>query len=107
MSALTQLAAQGFNTIVGTLSANANARKQRELSEAIARLNLEQQAQLEKRLQDAKSASKRLSLIFQAVALEKNQELIRETNRQKYGAYMVVGVGMISLAVIIFLARKK
>ena len=107
MSALTSLAGAGFNTIVSTISANKNAKEQRRLTEAIARMNSEQQAMLEKRLQDAQSASERLSLVFQAVALEKNRDLVRETTRQKVGAYIVVGVGMASLAFVIFLARKK
>lgn len=97
----------GFSVITNTISGISQANKQRELQEKIAKLSLAQQLELEKRMQDANSAIERQKLLFEALAVDKNREFMRETNRERNMGLIVIGIGLIALGSVIFLTRKK
>tara|TARA_R110000850_G_scaffold87677_6_gene188483 strand:- start:185 stop:514 length:330 start_codon:yes stop_codon:yes gene_type:complete len=97
----------GFTAILGTLSSIKEAKNQRELQEKIIRMSLAQKRELEIRMQDAQTAVARQKILFEALAVDKHHALIRETSREKSVSLVVVGIGAILLAVIIYQARRK
>ena len=97
----------GFSTIVGTISGISQQNKQLELQEKIAKMSLEQKYALEKRMQDAQSTMERQKILFEALAVEKNIDLIRETSKERNVGLIIIGIGIIALAGVIYLAKKK
>lgn len=97
----------GFSTIVNTIAGVSQQKKQNELQEKIARMNLAQQAELEARMREATTAMERQKLLFEALAVDKHREFMKETNRERNMGLIVIGFGMIALATVVYLARRK
>lgn len=108
-SGLTDAIGMGLNLIVGTISSVQNAKKNRELQEKLGKMSLQQQKELEERLQDANTQIARLNIMYQTFAVLENQKLIDERkNKQLTLFYFLGGGSMLLVAMaIIYKMRKK
>jgi formiminotetrahydrofolate cyclodeaminase len=93
--------------VVGGLFAKGEAKKARELQEQLAKLSLAQQKELEQRLQDVRAETERQSLVYQFLAVQNNNEMLNRIQSKRYTSYIVLGVGVTTLAVVILKLSKK
>jgi len=105
----TQAIGAGLNLIVGTLAGLSDAKKNRELQEKLSKMSLQQQRELEERLQDANTQIARLNIMYQTFAVLENQKLVDERkNKQLRLFYFLGGGSMLLVAMaIIYNMRKK
>lgn len=97
----------GLNLLVGTLAGVSDAKKNRELQEKLGKLSLQQQKELEQRLQDANTQIARLNIMYQTFAVLENQKLIDERkNKQLTLFYFLGGGSMILVAMAIIFKRR-
>jgi hypothetical protein len=82
-------------------------RKNRDLMNDLAQLNLAQQKQLAERLQDATTETERQGLAYQFLALQKNNEAVNKIQGKRYTSYIVLGVGVTILALVFLKLAKK
>lgn len=95
------------NAIIGGAFAKADAKKQREMEEKIALLSLDQQKWLEQHLQDVQGEIAKQQIIYQYLAVQNNNEMLNRVQSKRYTSYIVLGVGIIVLAVVILKLGKK
>lgn len=95
------------SAIIGSAFAKADAKKQREMEEKIALLSLEQQKFLEQRLQDVQGEIAKQQIIYQYLAVQNNNEMLNRIQGKRYTSYIVLGVGVVILAVVILKLGKK
>lgn len=82
-------------------------RMNRDLQEKLAKLSLEQQKELETRLQDSKTETERIALAYQYLAVQKNSEALNKMQSKRYTSYIVLGVGVTILAVVFIKLAKR
>lgn len=104
----TNLIGQVVNVGVGTLFKIDNANKQRELEERIAKMSLETQRKIQFQLSKAKTNIEKQRIAFQILALNQNESLVRdlEKDRNETIKYLAIGMGILA-TVIIILKNKK
>jgi len=98
---------QLVGTFISIGFAKNDAKKQRKLQEKIAKMSLENQQVIANRLAQAQTNIEKQRIAFQILALENNANLVRELEADKNKSLIVVGVGVMALAVVIFLAKRK
>jgi TolA-binding protein len=104
----TQAIGAGLNLIVGTIAGVQDAKKNRELQEKLSKMSLEQQKELEQRLQDANTQIARLNIMYQTFAVLENQKLIdSRKNKQLTLFYFLGGGAMLLVGMAIIFKRKK
>lgn len=77
------------------------------LEEQIVNLSEKQQRELEAKLLSTEDELERSRILFQYLAVQKNQALIEETKAERNKGLMVIGIGAIMLIGVVLLARKK
>lgn len=98
----TQAISMGLNLVVGTIASQSDAKKRRQLEESLAKLSLAQQKDLEIRMQDVKSDTARLSIMYQTFAVLENQKLVDSRKNKQLillgilggGILLLIGLGM-------------
>lgn len=99
---------EGINLAIGLYSSGQQAKKQRELELSIAKLSLEQQNNLAKRLQDAQSDIARTNIMYQTFAVLENDKLVNERkNKQLTLFYFLGGGSMLLVAMAIIYKMRK
>lgn len=101
------IAGQLIGTFISIGFAQNDAKKQRKLQEKIAKMSLENQQVIAERLAQAQTNIEKQRIAFQILALENNANLVKELEADKNKSLIVVGVGVMALAVVIFLAKRK
>ena len=96
-----------FSTIVGTIAGVSNANKQKDLEKYLGQLSIQQKTALEARLQDKTNEIERQKILFEALAVDKNIALATQTSKEKNFSLIVVGIGLVVLAGVVILSRKK
>ena len=91
------LIALGVSTILNLVSGSVNAKKMRELQEKLAKLSLKQQKELEEKMLEAQSETKRLERMYQTFAIINNQKLYDERKAKQLTLYYVLGLGSLLL----------
>lgn len=102
-----EIAGQLISTFISIGFAQQNAKQQRELEEKIAQMSLETQKQIQERLAQAQTDIEKQRIAFQILSLEKNQELVKSLEKDKYKSMVILGVGAVALAFVIVLAKRK
>lgn len=95
------------STLITSSFAKADAKKQREMEEKIAMLSLDQQKWLEQRLQDVQGEVAKQQIIYQYLAVQNNNEMLNRIQGKRYTSYIVLGVGVVILAVVILKLGKN
>ena len=103
----TQLASMGLDLIVGTISSQTNAKKQRQLQEKLAKMSLQQQKELEERLQDTNSNLERLNIMYQTFAVLENQKLIDGRKNKQLILIGILGGGVLLLTGLAIFYKRK
>ena len=101
------LASQVLTTGIEMLFAVKDAKNQRKLEETIAKMSLETQKEIADKLALAQTDIERQRIAFQILALDKNNALLDGLERDKYKSMIIVGIGAVALATVIFLAKKR
>lgn len=100
------LAVQAFTSTFSAVIRKSDAKKQKELVEYLEKLSVKQIADLEERMKAQTTEFDRQRLLFQAMAVERNQLLIKQTDKKFNTSIIVVGVGFILLIVLIMSQKK-
>jgi hypothetical protein len=95
------------STLITSSFAKADAKKQREMEEKINLLSLDQQKFLEQRLQDVQGEIAKQQIIYQYLAVQNNNEMLNRIQGKRYTSYIVLGVGIVILAVVILKLGKN
>jgi len=101
------LAGQLIGTFISIGFAKNNAKEQRKLQEKIAKMSLASQENIAKALANAQTNIEKQRIGFQILALEKNEVLLRDIQKDKTKSIVFVSIGAVALAVVIFLAKRK
>jgi|LakMenEpi03Aug12_release.lakeMendotaPanAssembly.Ray.scaffolds.fasta_scaffold33624_6 hypothetical protein len=97
-----------LSTVIGGLFAKGESKKALALQEELSKLSLAQQKQLEERLQDTQSETERQGMVYQFLAVQNNNEMLNRIQSKRYGSYIVLGVGVMLLALVVLkLAKRK
>ena len=108
-------AGAGVGAVIGAVIGSATSyfggkeqgRMNRDLQKQLAKLTLEQQKELEIRLQDSKSEAERLALAYQFLAVQRNNESLNKIQAKRYTSYIVLGVGVTILALVFVKLAKR
>jgi len=101
------IAGQLIGTFISIGFAKNNAKEQRRLQEKIAKMSLESQENIAKALANAQTNIEKQRIGFQILALEKNEVLLKDIQKDKTKSIVFVSIGAVALAVVIFLAKRK
>jgi hypothetical protein len=93
--------------IIGGAFAKADAKKQREMEQKIGLLSLDQQKWLEEHLQNVQGEIAKQQIIYQYLAVQNNNEMLNKIQSKRYTSYIVLGVGIVVLAIVILKLGKK
>jgi|TARA_B110000967_G_scaffold204692_1_gene247680 hypothetical protein len=103
----TSLITSLVTTGIGIAFQKSDAKKQRELEKALAKMSLDSQEAIAKKYADAQTNIEKQRIIFQILAIEKNEALIKGLEKDKYKSIVLVSVSTLVLAVVIFMAKKR
>ena len=104
----TNAISMGLDLIVGTVFAVQDAKKNRELQEKLGKMSLEQQKELELKLQETNSQIARLTIMYKTFAVLENQKLIDSRKNKQLTLLAVLGGGVLVLtAMAIFYKKNK
>lgn len=93
---------------VSLVSSSQQAKKQRELQKDLAKLSLEQQEELAKRLQDTQSNVEKTRIMYQTFALLEAGKLSTDTKNKQITLYYFLGGGaMLLVAMAIIYKMRK
>jgi hypothetical protein len=95
----------GLDLIVGTITATQDAKKMRELQEKLGKMSLEQQKELEIRLQDAKSQIARLDIMYKTFAVLEGQKLVDARKGKQLILLSILGGGTLILVGLAILKK--
>lgn len=84
-----------------------DANKTRKLQEQLAKLDLEQQKQLAERLQDVQGEIAIQQAFYEYLAIQNNNEMLNRIQNKRYTSYIVLGVGVMVLALVVVGLKKK
>ena len=97
-----------INSVIAGYFAKGENAKALKLQAELSKLSLDQQKQLEERLQDVQSETERQGMVYQFLAVQNNNEMLNRVQPKRYTSYIVLGVGVTVLALVILkLAKKK
>jgi hypothetical protein len=95
------------SSIITSSFAKADAAKQRELEEMLGRLSLDQQKELEIRLQDVQGEVEKQKIVYQYLAIKNNQDAINAIKSKRYTSYIILGGSIFLLAIVVILLKRK
>lgn len=96
-----------ISTVIGTGFAMSEAKKQRQLAEEIAKLDLEQQKQLAERLQNVQGEVAIQQAYYEFMAVQNNNEMLNKLKNKRYTSYIILGSGIFVLALVVILLKNK
>ena len=96
-----------ISTVVATIFQQKDAKKQIALQEALGRLSIEKQVELDKRLQDTQSELERQNILYKYLAVENNNKMLVGIKKEKYVGYALVGGGIILFSLVMLKAMKR
>jgi hypothetical protein len=95
------------STIISSAYAKEDARKQRNLIKQLEKLALEQQKELQIRLQDVQGELAKQEIIYKYLAVQKNDEALAKIKSKRYTSYMILGGAIIGLILVMVKLKKK
>ena len=98
---------QVVSTIITSAFAKSDAAKQRDLEEMLGRLSLDQQKELEIHLQDVQGEVAKQKIVYDYLAKKNIQEVEGKIKSKRYTSYMILGGGIIFLAIVVILLKRK
>lgn len=105
--ALESLGGAVASTLISSVFANKDAKKQRELTKELENLSLAQQKELAERAQNVQGELAKQELILKYLAVQKNDEMLNAMQSKRYTSYIVLGLGVVVLAVVVLLVKNK
>lgn len=95
------------SAIVSSVFAKADAKKQRNLEEQLAKLDLAQQKELQEHLQVVQGEIEKQRIVYQYLADKNLQEVEGSIKSKRYTAYIVLGGSILLLTGVILLSKLK
>ena len=93
--------------IIQSVFGMVDAKKQRELQEELGKLDLAQQKELTERLQNVQGEIAKQQAFYQFLAVQNNNEMLNKLKSKRYTSYIVLGGGVLALALVIIILKKK
>lgn len=87
--------------------AKADAKKQRELEEQLAKLDLAQQKELTERMQNVQGEIAKQAEYYKFLAEQNKNQMLNRIQGKRYTSYIVLGVGVMLLAFVVLKLSKK
>lgn len=103
----TQLGGMIAGAVITSAFAKADAKKQRELEEQLAKLDLAQQKELAERMQDVEGEVAKQGEYYKYLAEQNNNEMLNKLKSKRYTSFIVLGAGVILLAFVVLGLKKK
>ena len=95
------------SSIITSVFASSDAKKQRELQEELAKLSLAQQKELQTHLQTVQGEIAKQKIVYEYLAIKNNQDALNKMKSKRYTSYMILGGGIVLLAVVVILLSRK
>lgn len=96
-----------ISSIIGGAFAKEDASAQRALIERLQKLSLEQQKEIEERLQDVQGEIEKQRLVYEYLAVQQNNEALLKIQNRRYASYAILGIGAFALIFVMFKLVKK
>lgn len=103
----TQLGGVIASAVITSAFAKADAKKQRELEEQLAKLDLAQQKELAQRMQDVEGEVAKQAEYYKFLAKQNNNEMLNKLKSKRYTSFIILGAGVLVLALVIVGLKKK
>lgn len=103
----TALAGQIAGAFITGSYAKADAKKQRELQEQLAKLDLAQQKELTERMQNVQGEVAKQAEYYKFLAEQNKNEMLNKLQGKRFTSYIVLGIGVILLAFVVLKLSKK
>lgn len=103
----TQLGGMVAGAVITGAFAKADAKKQRELEEELAKLDLAQQKELAIRMQNVEGEVAKQAEYYKFLAEQNNNEMLNKLKSKRYTSFIVLGVGVLALAFVVVSLKKK
>lgn len=97
---------QVFGTVITGAFAKADAKKQRQLQEELAKLDLAQQKELVERMQNVQGEVAKQGEYYKFLAEQNKNEMLNRIQGKRYTSYIVLGVGVMLLAIVVLKLKK-
>lgn len=121
MSTVQQPKTSGFNVanvgsaLIGEVAgafitasyAKADAKKQRQLEEQLSKLDLAQQKELTERMQNVQGEVAKQAEYYKFIAEQNKNEMFNRIQGKRFTSYIVLGVGIMLLAIVVLKLSKK
>jgi uncharacterized membrane protein len=101
------LAGEIAGAFITSSYAKADAKKQRQLEEQLAKLDLAQQKELTERMQNVQGEVAKQAEYYKFIAEQNKNEMINRIQGKRYTSYIVLGVGVMLLALVVLKLAKK
>jgi hypothetical protein len=95
------------STVITSAFASADQKKQRQLQEELAKLDLAQQKELAQRMQDVEGEVAKQQAYYEYLAEQNNNEMLNKLKSKRYTSFIVLGAGVILLAFVVLGLKKK
>lgn len=96
------------SSIIGAAFASSDNKKQRQMTERLEKLSLEQQKEIALRLQDVNEELAKQEIIYKYLAVQNNNELLASIKSKRYIMYIAIGAGVVVFGVLALkLLNKK
>jgi hypothetical protein len=106
-SDVTQVGGVIASAVITGAFAKADAKKQRQLQEELAKLDLAQQKELAQRMQDVEGEVAKQQAYYEYLAEQNNNEMLNKLKSKRYTSFIVLGAGVILLAFVVLGLKKK
>jgi uncharacterized membrane-anchored protein YhcB (DUF1043 family) len=93
--------------VISGAFAKADAKKQRQLEEELAKLDLAQQKQLVERMQNVEGEVAKQAEYYKFLAEQNNNEMLNKLKSKRYTSFIILGAGVILLAFVVLGLKKK
>jgi hypothetical protein len=98
---------QVAGVIIAGAFAKADAKKQRELERELAQLDLAQQKELVERMQNVQGEVAKQAEYYKFLAEQNRNEMLNKIQGKRYASFIVLGVGVMLLAIVVLKLSKK
>ena len=95
------------SSIISGAFASSDAKKQREMEQELTKLSLAQQKELEIRLQDVNGELAKQEIIYEYLAIKKNNEGLLAIKNRRYTMYIALSLGAVAVSYVILKMLKK
>jgi hypothetical protein len=98
---------QVAGVVISGAFAKADAKKQRELERELAQLDLAQQKELVERMQNVQGEVAKQGEYYKFLAEQNRNEMLNKIQGKRYASFIVLGVGVMLLAIVVLKLSKK